>query len=99
MPNIAGPRHTCTYDGRARGDCHSMLFTVRAFYRDRQQCALEDSARWAEPPPLTSFRIGGASLGLVAGRHILGDAAVDAYVAFRARPTRSAVGRTGSATS
>jgi hypothetical protein len=35
-------------DGRPRRTVHTALFTVRSFYLDLQQWALEDPARWAE---------------------------------------------------
>jgi integrase len=35
-------------DGRPRRTAHSVLLTVRAFYLDLQQWALEDPPRWAE---------------------------------------------------
>ncbi|MBF6149567.1 hypothetical protein [Nocardia nova] len=36
-----------TIRGKAREDFHGVLFTVRAFYRDIGQWALEEPARWA----------------------------------------------------
>ncbi|TDP27845.1 phage integrase family protein [Nocardia ignorata] len=38
---------TVTSSGMTRTDLHGVLFTVRAFYRDIGQWALEDPARWA----------------------------------------------------
>ena len=40
-------RLAVTSRGTARTDFHGVLFTVRAFYRDIGQWALEDPARWA----------------------------------------------------
>lgn len=41
-------RLSSTYNGHARGDYHGILFSVRAFYRDIQQWAIEDPSRWAQ---------------------------------------------------
>jgi integrase len=57
-PQIAAAwreRVAVTGRGLAREDLHSLMFHVRAFYRDIQQWALEDPARWgrwAAPCPL-----------------------------------------------
>lgn len=39
-------RLAVTAAGRPRGDRHRVLFAIRAFYRDLQQWASEDPARW-----------------------------------------------------
>ena len=48
-------RLAVTAGGRPRTDVYSALFTVRGFYRDRQQWAAEDPVRWgiwAAPSPV-----------------------------------------------
>ncbi len=40
-------RLAITPAGQPRADTHGILFTIRAFYRDLQQWAQEDPARWA----------------------------------------------------
>ncbi|MFC9964324.1 tyrosine-type recombinase/integrase [Nocardia ignorata] len=53
-------RLAVTTEGKARTDFHGVLFTVRAFYRDIGQWALEDPARWAQwaaPSPVRNSDI------------------------------------------
>jgi hypothetical protein len=68
-PDVAAvwrERVAVTRAGAPRQEIHSLLFTVRAFYRDISQWALEDPgrwARWAAPQPGARDRPAGCAEG------------------------------------